>query len=104
MASVRRVLLFAAAAVVVTWPLASRLGTHLPLGSLSGRTVPLFNLWTLEWNAQRLAHGYAGYWNAPIFHPVKAAFAFSEPEAVPGLIFAAVRWAVGSIAAYNLTL
>ncbi len=42
--------------------------------------MPLFNLWTLWWNADRLAHGFRGYWNAPIFHPAHDAFAFSEPQ------------------------
>jgi len=63
------VLLFGALAVVWTWPLALHATTHLPLGTESSATVPLFNLWTLRWNADRLAHGYAGYWDAPIFFP-----------------------------------
>src|SRR5258706_9795085 len=87
--------LFGATALLVSWPLATRLTTHLPLGSLGSKTVPLFNLWTLEWNLQRIAHAYAGYWDAPIFYPEHAAFALSEPEAVPGLMFASTRWALG---------
>jgi hypothetical protein len=72
--------LYAALAIVLTWPLALRLTTHLPIGAESSPTVPLFNLWTLRWNAERLAEGYRGYWDAPIFHPTTGAFAFSEPQ------------------------
>jgi hypothetical protein len=95
---------FVATALLVTWPLALHVGSHLPLGQLRSTTVPLFNLWQLEWNADRLLHGYAGYWDAPIFYPVRGAFAFSEPQAATGLVFAALQAAFGSIAAYNLTL
>jgi hypothetical protein len=95
---------FAATALIVTWPLALHIGSHLPLGQLHSTTVPLFNLWTLEWNADRLMHGYAGYWDAPIFYPVRGAFAFSEPQAATGVVFAALQAVCGSIAAYNLTL
>jgi hypothetical protein len=97
-------LAFLSIALLVTWPLALHIGSDLPLGNLRNTTVPLFNLWTLEWNADRLMHGFAGYWDAPIFHPVRGAFAFSEPQAATGTVFAMLRAAFGSIAAYNLTL
>jgi hypothetical protein len=35
----------------------------------------------------RLMHG-ADLWNAPIFHPIQGAFAFSEPLLLPGAIAA----------------
>src|SRR4051794_8873345 len=74
--------LYAVAAVVGTWPLALRISTHLPLGSLHNATVPFFNLWTLEHNVRSLARGYAGYWDAPIFYPTPGAFALSEAQAL----------------------
>ena len=67
----------------------------LPLKSTSVATVPLFNAWTIGWNADRLLNGLTGYWDAPIFHPTKNAFAFSEPQPATMLIAPAV-WMTGS--------
>lgn len=85
-------------------PLLTRLRTHIPLGELSDPTVPFFNLWTLSWNAQRLGHGFADYWNAPIFYPARDTFALSEPQGVTGLIFTPLQALAGPVAGYNLTL
>jgi hypothetical protein len=95
---------FAAVALLVTWPLGAHLTTHLPLGTVRVPTVALFNLWTLEWNADRLGHGYANYWNAPIFHPTPLAFALSEPQPLTGVAFALVRAFAGPVAAYDIVL
>ena len=96
--------LYAALELLLTWPLVPCLFTHLPLGDLEHATVPWFNLWTLEWNAQRFAHGLAGYWDAPIFHPARNAFAFSEPQALTAVPFALLRPLLGPAGAYNATL
>ncbi|HET6284118.1 MAG TPA: hypothetical protein VFH73_24385 [Polyangia bacterium] len=76
------------AALVCTWPLALRLASALPLGTESAATIPLFDLWTLWWSADRVGHGYAGLWNAPIFHPTQGTFTFSEPLLLPGALAA----------------
>lgn len=96
--------LYLALACWLTWPMTTQLTSHVPLGTLPDPTVPYFNLWTLEWNADRLGHGYQGYWDAPLFYPAKDTFALSEPQGLTGLIFAPLAWCFGSIAAYNLTL
>lgn len=96
--------LYAAAAIGGTWPLALNVGTHLPLGTLSSATVPLFNVWTLEWNARSLMRGYSGYWDAPIFHPTPGAFGLSEAQALTGAVYAVVAALLGRVAAYNLIL
>jgi len=96
--------LYAALAVAVSWPLAAQLGTYLPLGRLTSATVPYFNLWTLEWNADRLLHGYAGYFDAPIFAPARSALLFSEPQGATGLAFAPLSWLFGGVAAYGVVL
>jgi hypothetical protein len=98
------VALYSGAAVVGTWPLALRISTHLPLGSLHNATVPFFNLWTLEHNVRSLARGYAGYWDAPIFYPTPGAFALSEAQALTGLGFAALTAALSGVTAYNVVL
>jgi hypothetical protein len=92
------VALFAAVAIISTWPLARRLGDSLPRGREPVATVPLFNAWTIWWNFDRAGLLYAEYWNAPIFHPVKDSFAFSEP--MPLTVVAWPLWA----ATGNLTL
>ena len=97
-------LLYAALALLITWPLAACLGTHLPVGELDHATVPWFNLWTLEWNADRFAHGLQGYWDAPIFYPARRAFALSEPQTLTAVPFALLRPWFGSVVAYNATL
>lgn len=97
-------LLFLALALVATWPLATHLVGHLPVGSEEAATVPLFNLWTMWWNSDRAAAGFADYWQAPIFHPAPKALAFSEPL-TPTLIIAPLFWlGLRAELIYNLLL
>jgi hypothetical protein len=91
-------------ALLLTWPLPALLFSHLPLGSLTDPVVPYFNLWTLEWNAERFRHAYAQYWDAPLFYPTPNSFALSEPQGLTGLLFVPLQRLVGSVAAYNSTL
>ncbi len=90
-------------ALVLTWPTVLHLTSFIPLGSEHTTTVPLFNLWTLGWNVNRLQHGYQGYWNAPVFYPAPGTFAFSEPQPLTGLL-GWVFWFISPAAAYNLIL
>jgi hypothetical protein len=96
--------IYAALAVCATWPLAARIGSALPRGHLSNGALQFFNLWTLEWNADRIRHGFAGYWRAPIFYPETHAFAFSEPMPLTGAAFALLAPVTGPVAGYNLVL
>ena len=58
----------------------------------------------MVWNADRLQEGLVGYWDAPIFHPAKGTFAFSEPQPATMLV-APVFWMTASPAlAYNVYL
>ena len=76
----------------------------LPTGVSTSATVPMFNAWTIWWNADRLAHGLAGYWDAPIFHPLGGTFAFSEPQPATWAV-APIVWLTGSpIPAYHAYL
>ncbi|MDB5391673.1 MAG: hypothetical protein JWM11_7319 [Planctomycetaceae bacterium] len=87
-----------------TWPLARTPTSSLPVGIIDVTTVPLLNAWTMWWNSDRLVHGFAGYWNAPIFYPASETFAFSEPQPTT-LLAAPVIWLTGSrVLAYNLYL
>ncbi|MEZ5179194.1 MAG: hypothetical protein R2746_13220 [Acidimicrobiales bacterium] len=90
-------------ALAVTAPSAWHPG-RLPLGTEPVATVPRFNLWTLSWTADRLPHGLAGWWDAPIFWPTTGTFAFSEPQPLTGLAFALARPLVGAAGAYTAVL
>ena len=92
--------IYFALAVALTWPLALVIGTHVPrdLGD------PLLSTWALWWNAQHLPFTRE-WWNAPQFHPVAGASAFSDHRV--GLVFISqpVQWAGGSpLAAYDIAL
>ncbi|NLF67432.1 MAG: hypothetical protein GX575_00105 [Candidatus Anammoximicrobium sp.] len=88
-------------AIVATWPLARFAASALPLGTEPAATVPLLNVWTVWWNADRAAQLYRGYWDAPIFAPTPGTFAFSEP--MPTTVVAApLVWFGGRrVLAYN---
>ncbi|HMQ54260.1 MAG TPA: hypothetical protein PKD98_19445 [Anaerolineae bacterium] len=93
---------FLLGALVLTYPLVRHPLSHIPLGAEPAGTVPLFNLWTLQWNIDQLRQGYPHYWDAPIFAPNTGTFAFSEIQPVTALL-AAPLWLVAQAPAlgYN---
>lgn len=94
--------IFGLGAILLTWPLALHLGTHIPLGSERTPTVPFFNTWTVAWNGLALRTGNAAYWDAPIFYPSPGTFAFSDPQPLTAL--AAPIASSAPFLAYNLIL
>ena len=68
-------------AMLLTFPLVLNPFRNIPLGSESAATVPLFNLWALQWNIDQLMQGYPNYWDAPFFAPTKGTFLFRNPAA-----------------------
>jgi hypothetical protein len=94
-------LFFLGLALYSVWPLPTEFRTSLPQATESVATVPLFNLWTIWWNADRLAHRCSGYWDAPIFYPTPATFAFSEPQPVSMAVAPLVWLNDTPVAAYN---
>ena len=91
--------------LVVTWPLILHLTEALPLGTEQEATVPLFNTWTLWWVADRAAHSFEDFWQAPIFYPTEGTFTFSEPQPLTGLLVLSV-WKLfdSPFAIYNLAI
>jgi hypothetical protein len=90
------------AAVWVVSPVLSSPTRLIPIRHNTIQTVPVFNAWTIWWNADRLTHGFADYWNAPIFWPHQSTFAWSEPQPAT-IVVAPVLWLTGSpTAAYNV--
>ena len=73
------------ASLTATWPLAANITTAIPEGTEHEATVSIFSLWGLWWTADRAAHGFAGYWDAPFFHPARGVTAYSEPFPLVGL-------------------
>jgi hypothetical protein len=65
---------YSLAAIVVTLPLALHATRALP----SDLYDTLYNTWAISWDAQRLAHGLAGVWNAPILYPEHNTLAFAD--------------------------
>jgi Family of unknown function (DUF6541) len=96
--------LFLLLAVWSTWPLARKATTDVPLGVEPIATVPMFNVWTVWWNADRLRHGLRGYWQAPIFYPTDGTFAFSETQPTTMLVAPVVWCSKTPILAYNVYL
>src|SRR5687768_7921482 len=92
-------------AIIATWPLLPSIASALPLGTEHEATVPLFNLWTLWWDADRVPHGFRGLWTAPIFHPLEGTFTFSEPMLLQGVTLSPLWWMGAPPAAvYNLAI
>jgi hypothetical protein len=93
------------AAVAATWPLALSPGGTVPQGTELTATPTLHDLWTLWWVAERAAHGFRDFWNAPIFHPQQGALAFSDPLILLGLASSPLWWSgLPPAICYNATL
>lgn len=90
-------LFYLAITIVYTWPLVLHLDSAVP-----DPGDPLLNAWILDWGAHAVAT-IKPVFHAPIFHPARYAFAFSEnmlglvPLTIP------LRWAGASvITVYNI--
>ena len=81
-------LAYLALAVVVTWPLATRLSTGLPINAGDS----LLNAWTLAWSSDRLGHGLQGFWQMPSYYPYSASAAFSENLLGVAVVAAPFYW------------
>jgi hypothetical protein len=92
-------LTFTIVALLMTLPLATHLGRALPSDLLD----TLLNSWIIGWDADRLRHGFAGLWNAPIFYPYPNTLAFSENLLGIAVFVAPVFWISGNaVLTYNV--
>jgi hypothetical protein len=90
---------FVLLSIWVAWPLVLHLDEALP-GDLGD---PLLNAWILGWDADRLRHGLAGLWDAPIFYPYHHTLAFSEHLLGIAVPVAPIVWLTGRpFVAYNV--
>ena len=94
--------LYCVLSMVINWPLVGSLTTHISYGHEEQITVPMLNLWTVWWNADRVADGFRGYWNSPIFFPTQKTFVFSEAQP-SSMIVAPIVWLTDNRGlAYNI--
>ena len=57
---------------------------------------PLLNAWTLAWDADRIRHGFAGYWDGLFFYPYRDSVAYSEHLLGIALFTAPLQWLTGN--------
>ena len=89
---------FLALSIVATYPLVRHFGNTLP-GDLGD---PLLGAWILGWDADRLKHGLAGVWDAPILFPDRHTLAYAEHLLGIGVFVAPVIWATNNaVAGHN---
>jgi len=97
--------LYVLIAVAVCWPVPADIAGILPVGVATETTVPYAMTWALWWTADRLAHGLADFWNAPIFFPAPGTFTYGEPMVPLGVLTAPIFLFGGAPAlAHNLAL
>jgi hypothetical protein len=88
--------------VVFWWPLPARAATATiaqPFGD------PLLNAWTLAWDADRMIHGFSGFWTGLFFYPYPDTVAYSEHLLGIAVFTAPVQWLTGNpILAFNLAM
>jgi hypothetical protein len=99
-AALRICALYAALAVVMTWPLALRLTTAVAdLGD------PILNVWILDWDCHALLHAPWRIFDAPVFYPSKYPLAYSENLiAIAALVLPFHLAGVPPIGVYNIAL
>ena len=91
--------LFAALAVVMTYPQVHGMGTYVSVNDGD----PLFSVWRLAWVAHQLPRDPLNLFNANIFHPEPRTLALSDAMLVPALMTAPLLWlGVSQLVAYNL--
>jgi len=93
--------IFAALAVIHTWPLAVRPSYYSRLDTADCE----LNTWAMAWVARTLPTDPRHLFDANIFYPEKKTLAYSEPLIVQGVMAIPIEWLSGSpVLAYNLVL
>ena len=86
--------------VVMSWPLARDIAHAGPMDRPDGR----LNAWILAWAGHAFWSAPGSLFQAPNFHPLPDAFAFSENLLLPGIVLAPVQRLFGPVLAYNVAL
>ncbi|MBC7236829.1 MAG: hypothetical protein H5T69_13400, partial [Chloroflexi bacterium] len=93
-------LLYGALAVLLTWPMARHLGTHL-LGQSDDTPLHYWNCW---WVQHALLEGHSPYFTRYLFYPRGVSLLTHNIAWGNALGFILLEPLLGGIAAYNLTL
>jgi hypothetical protein len=94
------VLGYALLLAVMSWPLVKD-----PLHQgMTDRPDGRLNAWILAWDIHAIVHEPGRLFQAPIFHPMPDALAFSENLLLPALLSAPALAAGGPVLAYNFVL
>jgi hypothetical protein len=103
-----RALGYSLAAVVLTWPLAPRLASHL--GALEATGDPYLELWILGWNFHAMTTDPSSLWtgrifDANIFYPARGTLAYSDHLILQSLALLPLYQATGdAVVCYNVLL
>jgi len=85
-------------AVVMTWPVAAQLGTHLP-----GIGDDLWtHQWTFWWVKQSVLEGHDPFYTRLLFHPYGVSLAFHNVAWLNIAVWLPLQAAIGGFAAYSL--
>src|SRR4030095_12594053 len=99
---------YLAAACLLTWPLATELGSHL--GALEGEGDPYLNVWILGWGMHAWTHDPSSVFNgrvfdANIFFPTPGSLTFSDHLLLQSLLLSPIYALTGNVVlCYNLLL
>jgi hypothetical protein len=86
--------------MVMSWPLV----LDLAGSGVTDRPDGRLNAWILAWDAHALLHSPGRLFQAPIFHPLPDALAFSENLLLPAVLAAPATLLGGPVLGYNLAL
>jgi hypothetical protein len=87
-------------ALFMSWPLI----LDLAGSGVTDRPDGRLNVWILAWDAHALVHDPGRLFQAPIFHPLPDALAFSENLLLPAILAAPATLLGGPVLGYNLIL
>ena len=94
------ILLFFALTVLMTWPQAAHMATHV-----GNSDDPLLSIWRMAWIAHALPRFPAELFNGNIFYPEPRTLAYSDAVVLQGLAGAPLIWSgVSVVTAYNWVL
>jgi hypothetical protein len=97
---VASVLGYAVLLSAMSWPLVRDLAHTGPMDRPDGR----LNAWILAWAGPALFESPGRLFDAPAFHPLPDALAFSENLLLPAVVVAPLQRAFGPVLAYNVAL
>lgn len=90
----------AIAVALMSWPLVAGLASTGVTDRPDGR----LNAWILAWDAHAIVHAPSQLFQAPIFHPLPDALAFSENLLLPAVLGVPAILLGGPVLGYNLVL